>query len=111
MAAFDFLIESDDEGTQSLPPPKLPQLIATQHTPIPATDKDTRRLIVVLSHASLETIKVGPSASARAPQRPGVVKDEKYTLLNSDEHIGILRKMNRDISDARPDITHQVCLM
>lgn len=37
------------------------------------------------------------------------MKDEKYSLLNSDEHIGIMRKMNRDISDARPDITHQVC--
>ena len=37
------------------------------------------------------------------------MRDEKYSLLNSDEHIGIMRKMNRDISDARPDITHQVC--
>jgi EMG1/NEP1 methyltransferase len=36
-------------------------------------------------------------------------RDEKYSLLNSDEHIGVMRKMNRDISDARPDITHQVC--
>ena len=36
-------------------------------------------------------------------------RDEKYTLLNSDEHIGVLRKMGRDISEARPDITHQVC--
>jgi rRNA small subunit pseudouridine methyltransferase Nep1 len=35
-------------------------------------------------------------------------RDEKYSLLNSDEHIGVMRKMNRDISDARPDITHQV---
>lgn len=38
------------------------------------------------------------------------MRDEKYSLLNSDEHIGIMRKMNRDISDARPDITHQVCM-
>jgi len=37
-------------------------------------------------------------------------RDEKYSLLNSDEHIGVMRKMNRDISDARPDITHQVGL-
>ena len=37
-----------------------------------------------------------------------MIRDEKYSLLNSDEHIGIMRKMNRDISDARPDITHQV---
>ncbi|MCJ1441190.1 MAG: 18S rRNA pseudouridine methyltransferase [Stictis urceolatum] len=71
--------------------------------PIPASDKDTQRLIVVLSHASLETYKA--SYGGR-----GAKQDEKYSLLNSDEHIGIMRKMNRDISDARPDITHQ-CLL
>lgn len=96
------------KGTQSLPPPALPQLVATQHVPIPATDKDSKRLIVVLSHASLETYKASHGPSAPKPGRPAVVRDEKYTLLNSDEHIGIMRKMNRDISDARPDITHQV---
>jgi len=91
--------------TQSLPPPSLPKLTAEQHVPIPATDKDSQRLIVVLSNASLETYK----ASHGAP-RGGIQRDEKYSLLNSDEHIGIMRKMNRDISDARPDITHQ-CLL
>lgn len=89
-------------GTQSLPPPELPQLVAEQHVPIPSTDKDTKRLIVVLSNASLETYKAS-HGGGRAGQR-----DEKYSLLNSDEHIGVMRKMNRDISDARPDITHQV---
>lgn len=87
-------------GTQSCPPPELPQLVAEQHTPIPAHDKDTQRLIVILSNASLETYR---ASSGRAG-----AKDEKYSLLNSDEHIGIMRKMNRDISEARPDITHQV---
>jgi len=91
-------------GTQSCPPPQLPQLVAEQHVPIASTDKDTQRLIVVLSHASLETYKASHGSS-----RGGVVRDEKYSLLNSDEHIGVMRKMNRDISDARPDITHQVC--
>ena len=91
-------------GTQSLPPPKLPQLIAEQHTPIPAYDRDTQRLIVVLSNATLETYK------ANTFGRHGP-RDEKYSLLNSDEHIGIMRKMGRDISEARPDITHQVCLL
>lgn len=71
--------------------------------PIPSSDKDTQRLIVVLSNASLETYKA--SSGGR-----GGMKDDKYSLLNSDEHIGIMRKMNRDISDARPDITHQVRL-
>ena len=87
-------------GTQSCPPPELPQLVAEQHTAIPAHDKDTQRLIVILSNASLETYR---ASSGRAG-----AKDEKYSLLNSDEHIGIMRKMNRDISEARPDITHQV---
>lgn len=90
-------------GTQSCPPPELPQLVAEQHVPIPSTDKDTQRLIVVLSNASLETYKASHGG------RSGNIRDEKYSLLNSDEHIGVMREMNRDISDARPDITHQVC--
>jgi rRNA small subunit pseudouridine methyltransferase Nep1 len=92
-------------GTQSLPPPALPQLVAEQHHPIPPTDKDTKRLIVVLCNASLETYKASHGGSGRM----GAQREEKYSLLNSDEHIGVMRKMNRDISDARPDITHQVC--
>lgn len=31
------------------------------------------------------------------------------TLLNCDDHQGFLAKEGRDIADARPDITHQVC--
>ena len=58
--------------------------------------------MVVLSNASLETYKASHGG------RTGNMRDEKYALLNSDEHIGVMRKMNRDISDARPDITHQV---
>lgn len=91
-------------GTQSLPPPTLPQLVADQHVPIPSTDKHSQRLIVVLSNASLETFR-----AAHGPVR-GPSREEKYSLLNSDEHIGIMRKMGRDISEARPDITHQVRL-
>lgn len=90
-------------GTQSLPPPQLPQLVAEQHVPIPYTDKDTQRLIVVLSHASLETYRASHGGS-----RSALGRDDKYSLLNSDEHIGVMRKQGRDISDARPDITHQV---
>ena len=91
------------EGTQSLPPPELPKLVAEQHFPISSHDKDTQRLIVVLSNASLETYKASHGAGRGGPGR-----DDKYSLLNSDEHIGVMRKMNRDISEARPDITHQV---
>lgn len=78
--------------------------MAEQNTPIPPTDKDSPRLIVVLSNASLETYK----ASHGGTSRTGMHREDKYSLLNSDEHIGVMRKMNRDISDARPDITHQV---
>lgn len=92
-------------GTQSCPPPALPQLVAEQHVPIAANDKDTKRMIVVLSHASLETYKASHGGGRNG------ARDDKYSLLNSDEHIGVMRKMNRDISDARPDITHQVCLV
>ena len=102
------LTHTFDIGTQSLPPPELPRLTAEQHVPIPSTDQQTQRLIVVLSNASLETYKASHGTAGR-PGMPG--RDEKYSLLNSDEHIGIMRKMNRDISDARPDITHQVCLI
>lgn len=94
--------------TQSLPPPALPQLVAEQAHPIPSSDKDTKRLIVVLSNASLETYKA--SHGSANPGRNGAKDAAKYSLLNSDEHIGVMRKMNRDISDARPDITHQ-CLL
>ncbi|KAI9735917.1 MAG: 18S rRNA pseudouridine methyltransferase [Cirrosporium novae-zelandiae] len=92
-----------ESGTQSCPPPQLPQLVAEQNVPIPSTDKDTQRLIVVLSKASLETYRA--SHGGRGGDR-----DAKYSLLNSDEHIGVMRKMNRDISEARPDIAHQ-CLL
>lgn len=97
---------ASNAGTQSLPPPALPQLVAEQHTPIPLNDKDSQRLIVVLSNASLETYKASHGGGGGG--RMGMQRDEKYSLLNSDEHIGVMRKMNRDISDARPDITHQV---
>lgn len=69
--------------------------------PIPASAPNThsgKRLIVVLEKACLETYKVGKA------------KDAKYALLNCDDHQGILRKMGRDVADARPDITHQVLL-
>ncbi|PKS07062.1 hypothetical protein jhhlp_005659 [Lomentospora prolificans] len=106
MSSPDHRVGNKRPRTQSLPPPTLPQLVAEQHTPIAPSDKDTKRLIVVLSNASLETYK----AAHAGVGRNGTHKDEKYSLLNSDEHIGVMRKMNRDISDARPDITHQ-CLL
>lgn len=52
----------------------------------------SKRLIVVLENACLETIKIG----------------KEYQLLNSDDHVSILRKRGRDIAEARPDILHFV---
>ncbi|KAJ4348392.1 18S rRNA pseudouridine methyltransferase [Didymosphaeria variabile] len=92
-------------GTQSLPPPDLPKLVAEQNQPIPSSDKDTQRLIVVLCSATLETYKASHSVG-----RGGAGREDKFNLLNSDDHIGVMRKMGRDISEARPDITHQ-CLL
>lgn len=55
---------------------------------------NTKRLIVVLEKASLETVKNGKT----------------FELLNCDKHKGILKKNGRDLGSCRPDITHQ-CLM
>lgn len=103
--SYIYRIEHADtrQGAQSLPAPELPRMVAEQHVPISSSDKDTQRLIVVLSNASLETYKAAHTGKSGG-------KDEKFSLLNSDEHIGVMRKMGRDISDARPDITHQ-CLL
>ena len=56
------------------------------------------QVIVVLEQATLEIVKVGKG------------REGKYHLLNSDDHQNILRKNSLDISDYRPDITHQ-CLL
>jgi len=66
--------------------------------PAPSPLAKAAKVIVVLENANLETVK--PSAHATA-----------YQLLNSDDHVGLLRKTRRDANThARPDITHQ-CLL
>ena len=68
---------------------------------IPKTAQEkakTKRLIVVLEQASLETVKLGKG------------KEGHYSLLNCDDHSHILKKHGRDLSESRPDITHQ-CLL
>ncbi|CCD25748.1 18S rRNA pseudouridine methyltransferase NDAI_0F04300 [Naumovozyma dairenensis CBS 421] len=82
-------------------PKALPASLVPQAPPVlTSKDKITQRLIVVLAMASLETHKISSSG-------PG---GDKYALLNCDDHQGLLKKMGRDISEARPDITHQ-CLL
>ena len=74
-----------------------------------------RKLYVILEQACLEVYKVSGSGSTSVQGHRGGVRgrgkdsgEAKYTLLNCDDHQGILAKMGRDIADARPDITHQV---
>lgn len=59
---------------------------------------DGRKLIVVLENASLEASQVHP------------YKLDKIQLLNCDDHQALLKRLNRDIAEARPDIVHQVCI-
>lgn len=63
-----------------------------------------RRLFVILERACLEAYRI---SSSKKGGKNG--EDVKYALLNCDDHQGILAKTGRDIADARPDITHQVC--
>ncbi|KAI5889536.1 Nep1-domain-containing protein [Schizophyllum commune H4-8] len=68
-----------------------------------------RRLYVILEQACLEAYRISAPKSA-GPNARGRGGEVKYTLLNCDDHQGILAKTGRDIADARPDITHQ-CLL
>ncbi|KAJ3990096.1 Alpha/beta knot methyltransferase [Lentinula detonsa] len=73
-----------------------------------ASSSAPRRLFVVLEQACLEAYRISSSSKTNGKKfKEGEVK---YTLLNCDDHQGILAKTGRDIADARPDITHQ-CLL
>ena len=60
-----------------------------------STKRDSKRLIIVLENACLETIKVGSS----------------HELLNCDRHKQQIIKYKKDPSQCRPDILHQCLLM
>jgi EMG1/NEP1 methyltransferase len=89
-------------------PPRISARTDASLVPVPATVPKTaeekanrQRLYVILEQASLEVYKTG---------KPGDHSGKgQYQLLNCDDHQGALRKMGRDIGEARPDITHQVC--
>lgn len=51
-----------------------------------------RLLIIILDLASLETVKT---------------KKGDFQLLNCDDHVGVMKKLNRDPQKCRPDIVHQ----
>ncbi|KAJ3773721.1 Alpha/beta knot methyltransferase [Lentinula raphanica] len=73
-----------------------------------ASSSAPRRLFVVLEQACLEAYRI--SSTTKSIGKKGKQGEVKYTLLNCDDHQGILAKTGRDIADARPDITHQ-CLL
>lgn len=88
-------------------PPRTSAKTDASLVPIPASvprtaeeKQSTQRLYVVLEQASLEVYK-----STRSGDKSG---RGVYQLLNCDDHQGALRRMGRDIGEARPDITHQV---
>jgi len=56
------------------------------------TSSSGRELIIILDLASLETVKT---------------KKGDYQLLNCDDHVGVMRKLNLDPQKYRPDIAHQ----
>lgn len=95
--------------SRALAPPTHPSLIPQQARP-PTTHSQTRRLIVVLEQACLESYRVssgGNSSGSQGGRGKRQGGEAKYALLNCDDHQGILAKTGRDIADARPDITHQ----
>ena len=52
----------------------------------------TRQVIIILDEASLETVKS---------------KKGDFQLLNCDDHVGLMKKLNKDPQQYRPDIAHQ----
>ena len=83
-----------------------PHMLPVQHhVAKSSTANNQRRLFVILERACLEAYRI---SSSKKGGKNGE-GDVKYALLNCDDHQGILAKTGRDIADARPDITHQVC--
>lgn len=86
--------------------PANPHMLPVQaQTTKNSVTENPRKLYVILEQACLEAYRVS-SGGRTKNAREG---DVKYALLNCDDHQGILAKTGRDIADARPDITHQVC--
>lgn len=109
------IIENGDRPTRPLPaknrklPSSNPAMLPVQaHVPKGVAANSQRRLFVVLEQACLETYRISSGSAKNGRAGRGGEGEVKYTLLNCDDHQGILAKTGRDIADARPDITHQV---
>ncbi|GBG30501.1 Ribosomal RNA small subunit methyltransferase NEP1 [Hondaea fermentalgiana] len=59
------------------------------------TSGNTRKVIVIIDDATLEPVKTSKGS---------------YELLNCDDHIGLHKKLNKDMKRSRPDISHQMLL-
>ncbi|ORX56348.1 Nep1-domain-containing protein [Hesseltinella vesiculosa] len=94
MAEISAKLEKASESTGS-----LSSSDDTRGEPAIKHDNSQRRLIVVLENASIEAT---PLINSRF--------ESKLQLLNCDEHQSVLKRLGRDIADARPDIVHQ-CLL
>lgn len=113
--AFVPTIDSPSGSSSGRPVKSLPKSIlkgAKSYAPteasVPKTAEqrdNTTRLIVVLSKACLEVYR---HSSGRKGASGGPGQGTRDALLNCDDHQGFLARENRDIADARPDITHQV---
>ncbi|KAK0186458.1 Alpha/beta knot methyltransferase [Armillaria mellea] len=93
-----------------VPNPNPLMLPVQAHVPKGIAATSQRRLFVVLEQACLEAYRISSGSSKGGKHGKGGEGDVKYTLLNCDDHQGILAKTGRDVADARPDITHQ-CLL
>ncbi|KAG2137147.1 Alpha/beta knot methyltransferase [Suillus bovinus] len=96
-----------NSSSNPMPQSANPSMLPVQaHVPRGGIASTQRRLFVILEQACLEAYRVSSGGKGKG----GREGDVKYTLLNCDDHQGILAKTGRDIADARPDITHQ-CLL
>ncbi|SJL01168.1 related to nucleolar essential protein 1 [Armillaria ostoyae] len=98
------------KGVPFVPNPNPLMLPVQAHVPKGVAAASQRRLFVVLEQACLEAYRISSGSAKGGRHGKGGEGDVKYTLLNCDDHQGILAKTGRDIADARPDITHQ-CLL
>lgn len=64
------------------------------------------KLICILEGACLETVKTKKVSIKRL-----LIRMQGFTLLNSDDHQGLHKKMNLDPVNSRPDICHQVLIV
>lgn len=86
------VFDEEDEVTSTL---AVQRNLKEKISKNPFIKKESKRLIVVLENACLETVKVGKS----------------YELLNCDRHKLQIIKFKKDPSQCRPDILHQCLLM